>query len=54
MEPAPNDDPLRALVAEEVTRVDGRYLIYYGWPTNGGEAPAPTGGGEASEAGDDV
>lgn len=54
MEPAPTDDPLRALVAEEVTRADGRYLIYYGWPTGTDAPPAPTDGPAEPDAGPDV
>lgn len=54
MEPAPTDDPLRALVAEEVTRADGRYLIYYGWPAEADDAASPTDRAEEREAGDDV
>jgi hypothetical protein len=42
MEPEPTEDPLRTLLAEEVTRGDGRYLIYYGWPPETGEAAPPT------------
>lgn len=54
MEPAPTDDPLRSLVAEEVKRADGRYLIYYGWPDQTDEAPAPTQRAAEADAGDDV
>ena len=44
MEPEPTEDPLHALVAEAVTRADGRYLIYYSWPGRGDEAEAPAQG----------
>lgn len=43
------DDPLRTMRVDRVTRSDGRYLVYYEWPADGGEAPEEEGPQETDD-----
>ena len=54
MEPEPTDDPLCALAAEEVTRADGRYVIYYHWPAESDPTTAAADRPTTPDAGADV
>lgn len=54
MEPERTEDPLSTLVAEEATRADGRYLIYYRWPGTPDATSAPSDQQADPDAGPDV
>jgi hypothetical protein len=43
------DDPVRTMTVERTRKDDGRYLLYYSWPTDDAERPEP----EPDQAADD-